>query len=222
MPTAPERIESNLAEVRRRIAEAAERSGRTEDAVRMIAVTKTVGIEEARLLHQFGVKELGENRLDTARPKIEALAAGIVWHMIGTVQRRKARDIVPLFDWVDSIDRVALAEALEKQCRDQDKFLPILIEVNVSGETSKHGFTPDTLPPALGQMARFEHLNVQGLMTMAPLVDDPEDTRPVFARLRELGDLHGLPELSMGMTNDFEVAIEEGATQVRIGSALFR
>jgi len=146
----------------------------------------------------------------------------VCWHMVGSVQRRKAKDVVALFHRVDSVDRLELAEALDRRCEELGKrLLPILIEVNVSGEASKHGFEPADLEAAVQCIARLSHLKLEGLMTMAPLVDDPETVRPVFARLRQAAQRFGLAELSMGMTNDFEVAIEEGATEVRIGTALF-
>jgi hypothetical protein len=141
--------------------------------------------------------------------------------MIGNCQRRKAREVVALFDHVDAVDRVELAEALERRCEEQDKTLRILIEVNVSGEEAKQGIGPGEVASVLRQLKQFDRLTVDGLMTMAPFMDDPEQARPVFAGLRALARDLGLPELSMGMTNDYEVAIEEGATQIRIGTALF-
>ena len=215
------RIERNLEEVRNRIRAAAERSGRDPGSVRLVAVTKTVGVEEARILVGLGVTDLGENRIDGAREKIEAIGRGARWHMIGNVQRRKARDVAELFDTVDSVDRVEVGEALAQRCEEQGRELEVLLEVNVSGEESKHGFTPENVADAVRQMAQWRNLHVRGLMTMAPFVEDAEEVRPVFARLRRLAGEIGLAEVSMGMTNDFEVAVEEGATQVRIGSALF-
>ena len=141
--------------------------------------------------------------------------------MIGNIQRRKAPDVVSLFHCADAVDRVAVAEALQKRCEEQNKHLDILLEVNVSGEEAKHGFAPENIHGVLKEVTHLDRLTVKGLMTMAPFVDDPETVRPVFRRLRELTEAQGLPEVSMGMTNDFEVAIEEGATQVRIGTALF-
>ncbi|MDQ1256212.1 MAG: dependent protein [Candidatus Hydrogenedentes bacterium] len=215
------KIQNNLAEVRRRIQAAAERAGRTPDTVRLVAVTKTVGVEEARIIHDLGVQDLGENRVHVAQDKIERLDRPARWHMIGNCQRRKAREVVALFDCVDAVDRVKLAEALQRRCEERDKTLRILIEVNVSGEDAKQGIAPGEIAAVLRQVKQFDRLTVDGLMTMAPFVDDPEQARPVFAGLRALAQDLGLPELSMGMTNDYEVAIEEGATQVRIGSALF-
>jgi len=216
-----ERIERNLKEVRARIAEAARRAGRSDESVRLVAITKSVGLDEARALYDLGVTDFGENRVDDARAKIEAINGPACWHMVGNVQRRKALDIVTRFDRVDAVDRLEIAEALDKRCREVGKIIPVLIEVNVSGEESKHGFEPHEVASAIEQIGAFDTLRVEGLMTMAPFVEDPEMVRPVFARLRELAGKLNLHELSMGMTNDFEVAVEEGATQVRIGTALF-
>ncbi|HPC15637.1 MAG TPA: YggS family pyridoxal phosphate-dependent enzyme [Candidatus Hydrogenedentes bacterium] len=216
-----DRIRMNLAAIQKRITEAANRAQRPPDSIRLIAVTKTVSLAEVRILLDLGIRDFGENRVEDARGKIEAAAAPATWHMIGSVQRRKTRDVVALFDCVDSVDRLELAEALDQRAGEAGKIMPVLVEVNVSGEETKHGFTPETIESALHRMAQLRYIQVQGLMTMAPLVDNPEIVRPVFARLRELADRFGLPERSMGMSNDFEVAVEEGATQVRIGTALF-
>jgi len=222
MPVPRATIEHNLIEVRRRIADAATRAGRSPEAVRLVAVTKTVGIEEAQSLIALGQTDLGENRVDAGKSKIETIGTeGVRWHMIGNIQRRKARDVVTLFDYIHAVDRVPLAEALERRCEEQHTTKPILLEVNVSGETAKHGFEPQQVAAAIKQIMALPHLEVQGLMTMAPWVEDPEETRPFFQRLRQLAEEFGVRELSMGMTNDFEVAVEEGATQVRIGTALF-
>lgn len=214
-------IEYNLQHIKDRIRLACERAGRTPAEVRLIAVTKSVGIEEVRILQTLGITDFGENRNENAAPKIAELGHPVRWHMIGSVQRRKAAGVVSLFDCVDSIDRVEVAGALERRCAELNKTLSVLVEVNVSGEESKHGFSPNELPDVVAALRGMGHLKVDGLMTMAPLSADAEQARPVFARLRDLAHDVGLKELSMGMSNDFEVAIEEGATQVRIGSALF-
>lgn len=221
MPPNRDNIERNIAQVRRHIAAAAERAGRKAHTVRIIPVTKAVGVDEIRILYDLGFREFGENRVDDARPKVLALDGPIQWHMIGNVQRRKAGDVVELFDYVDSLDRLELAEALEWRCERAGKSIHVLIEVNVSGEPTKHGFSLYEVPGALEQISRLDHLSVDGLMTMTPLVEDPDETRPFFEVLRQLGEELGLKELSMGVTNDYEVAVEEGATQVRIGTALF-
>jgi len=219
----PERdvIARNLEEIRRRMNAAAVRAGRAPELVRLVAVTKTEGLDAIESLIALGVTELGENRVEVARPKVEAVGSRARWHMIGSVQRRKAGDVVELFDCVDSVDRFELAEALDRRCAETGKVMPVLLEVNVSGEASKHGFTAADLPASLERMRALPHVRVDGVMTMAPFVDDPEEVRPVFAGLKKLADSLGLREISMGMSNDFEVAIEEGATQVRIGTALF-
>lgn len=221
-----ERLGANLERVRERIAAACARAGRDVEEVTLVAVTKGVGIEECRILRGLGVAHMGENRIEVAGPKVavlggDALGGAVCWHMIGNIQRRKAREVVQLFDRVDAVDRVEVAEALQRRLEGTGKRLPVLLEVNVSGEASKHGFEPGQLAGALGEITGFGQLEVAGLMTMAPF-DAPEAAiRGYFGRLKALAGEHGLQECSMGMTNDFEIAIEAGATQVRVGSALF-
>lgn len=215
-------IERNLEGIRKRISEAAERGGRASRDIRLVAVTKSVGVAEARILYDLGVTDLGENRVEQARGKVEAVHSGVVWHMIGTIQRRKAREVTGLFDLVDSVDRLELAESLERRCAELGKVLPVLLEVNVAGEESKHGFDLEEIGSAFERVNDLDHLEVRGLMTMAPYTEDAELSRPLFARLRGSAEELGVTDVSMGMTNDFEVAIEEGATEVRIGRALFK
>ncbi len=222
MQTSAEIIRTNLAHIEARIAAAAKRAGRSAGEVRLIPVTKTVGIEECRILRELGYTHLGENRIENAEGKIAALGPPVEWHMVGHVQRRKAREVAALFSRVDSVDRLELAEALEARSAALAKKLPVLLEVNVSGEDAKSGFAPAELPQALDTIRGMPHLIVEGLMTLAPLVDNPEQVRPVFRALRELAAGLGLKALSMGMSNDYEVAIEEGATEVRIGTAIFK
>ncbi len=216
-----ERIAHNLNQLRHRITAAAERAGRNAEAVKLVAVTKTVSLREVLALYDLGVRDFGENRLESAREKIAAAPTDICWHHIAPVQTRKARDIVSLFRVADAIDRVKAAEALQRRCEEQDKTLEILIEVNVSGEEAKHGFTPETLSEALKEIRPLNRLRVTGLMTMAPLDAPAPVLRTCFKTLRLLCNENGLPECSMGMTDDFEIAVEEGSTQVRIGRALF-
>jgi len=217
-----EMIAENLRHIRDRIESAAARVGRNPGDIRLLPVTKSVGVDETKVLVDLGCTDLGENRTEEARAKIEAVRESVVWHMIGHIQRRKVRDVVSLYDRVDSVNRIALAESLDRACGEADKVLPVLLEVNVSGEATKGGFTPGELPDAIDRIASMSNLKVEGLMTMAPLADDLESTRPVFAGLRELAEKHDLKKLSMGMTNDFEIAVEEGSTEVRIGRALFK
>jgi PLP dependent protein len=236
-------IERNLAQVRERIAAAARRAGRTPEEVTLIAVTKTHPVDVVEAAFRAGVQDLGENRVEEAELKIPGFreqfpaAKPLRWHMIGHLQRRKARLAVALFDVIQSVDSVRLAERINRMAEPEEKTVPVLLQVNVSGETSKEGFEVSV---AAGQKARdafmadverilaLRWLRVQGLMTMAPIVAEPEQARPVFAALGELRDTlcrHfpqvGWRELSMGMTDDFEVAVEEGATLVRIGRAIF-
>jgi len=221
MQISADTIRANLARIEARIAAAAQRAGRAAGDVRLIPVTKTVGARECRILKDLGYTHLGENRVENAEEKIEVIGAGVTWHMIGHVQRRKAREVAQWFGRVDSVDRIELADSLEARSAALGKKLPVLLEVNVSGEESKSGFTPEQLAEAVEHVRGLPHLVVEGLMTMAPLVDDPEQARPVFRGLRELAAKHGLTVLSMGMSNDYEIAIEEGATEVRIGTAIF-
>jgi len=199
--------------------------------VTLVAVTKTVGVPEILALARLGAADFGENRADALAEKRAAVAAaGLAarWHMIGHLQTNKARRALPTIDALHSLDRRSLLDALARELAATDRApLPVFVEVNVSGEASKGGFAPADLRAALEAAGRVRGLDVRGLMTMAPLSSDPESSRPIFRRLRELRDearslgyLGGL-ELSMGMTQDFEVAVEEGATHVRVGAALF-
>ena len=214
-------IAENVREVRRRIAEAARRSGRSPDAVTLVAVAKSTDAAGAREAVAAGVTQLGENRVAEAQRKLaEApdLRQGVTWRLVGHLQTNKAKAALQLFDTIDSVDSLRLVARLDHVL---DRKLPILLEVNVAGEPTKHGFTTDSVSVALQRVACCERLDPQGLMTIAPQVRDPEEVRPVFRRLRELAQANGLRELSMGMTEDFEVAIEEGATIVRVGRAIF-
>jgi hypothetical protein len=224
-------LENNLQDVRRRVAEAAARSGRVAEAVTLVAVTKTVDAGLVRMLWELGASDIGENRLQEAQAKATQLAdCGIRWHMVGHLQTNKARAAVRLFSLIHSVDSPRLAQALQKRAAQDGLTVTVLIEVNTSGETSKFGAAPDAAAELTQTVDSCEHLHLRGLMTMAPIVERAEDTRPRFRRLRELRDTindsgrlrRPLTELSMGMTQDFEVAVEEGATMVRIGSALFR
>ncbi len=232
LPGNDEALARRAREVRQRVAAAAERSGRAAAAVLIVAVSKTVPAERMRAAYELGFTTFGENRVQEAREKIAALSLpGLRWELIGHLQTNKAALAVGLFDRVQSVDSVRLAETLERRAEAAQKVLPVLLEVNVAGEASKSGLAPDELLAAARAIAALPHLRPEGLMTVAPLVGDAEEVRPVFRRLRELrgrvraavplGDDGGWHELSMGMTDDYAVAIEEGATIVRIGRALF-
>ena len=216
-------IKRNLDAITARMAAAAARANRRPEGIRLVAVTKTEDLETIQALVALDVFDLAENRIESAREKIESLrGSGIRWHMIGPVQRRKAKDVAAYFDTVDAVDRFEVAEALQRRCEECGRCLDVLLEVNVSGEQQKHGFEPAAVPEVLNAVRAFDRLRVNGLMTMAP-IDAPEKVlRSVFGGLARLARECHLPEISMGMSDDFEIAIEEGATQVRIGSALFR
>ncbi|MCZ7571947.1 MAG: YggS family pyridoxal phosphate-dependent enzyme [Ardenticatenaceae bacterium] len=227
-------MHTNLERVRERIAAAAIRSGRKPAEITLVAVTKTHPPEVVAAAYELGLRDIGENRVEEALRKQAVLPPDLRWHMIGHIQRRKARDVVGNFHLVHSVDSLRLAEELEKRARAVNVLVDILLEVNVTGEASKYGFqatTPaerDTLVAAAAALTTLPSLRVRGLMTMAPFVADPEETRPFFAAVRHLRErlrrelpAHEWAFLSMGMTNDFEVAIEEGATHVRIGTAIF-
>jgi len=226
-----ERLLANLRDVQDRIAAAAARSGRPATAVRLVAVTKTVSIETIRLLVQAGQKDLGENRPQQLRDRAAALAdLDITWHMIGHLQRNKVKYVVPTAAIIHSVDSLALAGEIGKRAQGAGGGAACLLEVNVSGEASKSGASPAEAPALASAAAALAGVDLAGLMTMAPIAEDAETVRPVFAALRELRDRinreaplpQPLIELSMGMTQDYEVAIEEGATIVRVGTALFR
>jgi hypothetical protein len=222
-------IALNLASIQERIRKAALRSGRDPAGIRLVAVSKTVAAENIQGAIAAGITILGENYVQEARDKIARVERQVAWHFIGHLQSNKAKYAVELFSMVHSVDRLSLAEALDQEAHKQGKILPVLIQVNISGEESKSGINPQGALQLLERIAGLPHLSVQGLMTMPPWFDDPEDARPYFISLRKLRDelvskkIPGvsLPELSMGMSGDFEVAIEEGATLVRIGTAIF-
>ncbi len=215
------RIETNLVGVQQRVEASAKRVGREPESITVVAVTKGRPTSDVRALYDLGFRHFGENRIPEAESKIAGLPGDIVWHMIGNLQRRKAAAAVRLFPRIDSVDRPELAETLNRRAEEAGKVLDVLVEVNVSGEGSKHGVEPAALPGMLDFAAELPHIRVQGLMTMAPLTEDEGVVRNTFSGLRRLSESLQLPVVSMGMTLDFEIAIEEGATEVRIGSALF-
>lgn len=226
-----EDITSDLDEVNRRIRAAAERAGRDPNDVKLIAVSKTHPPEVLRQAISAGVKVFGENKVQEAENKIVDLGRrSAEWHLIGHLQSNKARKAVQLFDYIHSLDSVELAERLERICIEEGRAeLPVLIQVDLAGEAAKSGIGEDALPGLVEYLQSCERLNFEGLMVLPPFFDDPEATRPYFVRLRELRDRlnenrvfsNGRCQLSMGMSHDFEVAIEEGATMVRIGTAIF-
>ena len=224
-------IAANLADVHRRMIAAAMRAGRDPSDVLLVAVSKTHPLAAIEAAAAAGQRHFGENRLEELWPKVHAAEAGgldVLWHLIGTIQSRKSKEAVGPWALIHSVDRLKIAQRLSRDAEAAGRALPVLLEVNVSGEGSKHGFTPQELLDQAPTLAALRGIRLGGLMTMAPFAEDPEAARPTFRALRELRDelAAACPQadwrhLSMGMTNDFEVAIEEGATIIRVGSAIF-
>lgn len=221
-------IEENLKAVQRRACEASERADRDPTSVHIIGVSKTVGRDSVDRAYRAGLRDFGENRVPDAMAKFaEPLPDDATLHLIGYLQTNKARDAVGLFPVIHSVDRLHLVEALERRAGAASKRVAVMIQVNIAGEEQKHGCKPEDACEIAKEIITASHLNLIGLMTIAPQVEDAEETRPVFGGLRRLRDEmqeqigRPLPELSMGMTNDFEVAIAEGATMVRVGRAIF-
>ena len=229
MATHTSSIAENLERVRERIARAAERAGRRADEITIVAVSKTFLPDAIRAAHDAGLRHFGENRVQEFEAKHAKVArhADVTWHFIGHLQSNKAHRAVRLFDRLDCVDSLSLAHKLETAAATEHLRLPVLIEVHLSREATKSGVSEKDLPELAVSVSQSQHLELQGLMTVPPYSDDPESARPYCRRLRELRDALrretglALPVLSMGMSHDFEVAIEEGATEIRVGTALF-
>jgi hypothetical protein len=228
MPPQDALIASNLAEIRERIARSAASAGRAAEDITLVAVSKTFPPEAIRSAFELGLRHFGENRVqewESKRPSVQDLDA--TWHLIGHLQSNKARRAANLFDRVDSVDSVALAQKLDVAAASEAKRLKILIEVHLGGEETKSGVPEPDLAALAEIIAQLQNLELLGLMTIPPFSEEPEQVRPYFQKLRTLRDQVGaqigipLNVLSMGMSHDFEIAIEEGATEVRIGTALF-
>ena len=227
-------MRARLEAINQRIAAACERAGRQVSEITLVAVSKTVTVARIREAIEAGVRDLGESRIQEAAakiPELKPLSAGrkVQWHLIGHLQSNKARRAVELFDAVHSVDSLNLAERLDRIAGESGKRLPVFIEVNLGGEESKTGAAPDEVLPLCEQIGKLPRLELKGLMAVPPFSDNPEDARPFFQHLRRLRDEAlqagaaegGLNDLSMGMSDDFEIAIEEGATFIRVGTALF-
>lgn len=229
-------LEDRMRLVEEKIMRACERSGRSRDEVQIIAVTKYVSLETTKAVFGQGLRHLGENRWQVAQAKWEAISGSRdqnideqpIWHFIGSLQTNKVKDVIGKFTYMHSLDRLSLAEAIDKRASQLGIIVPCFIQVNVSGEDSKQGLEPEQFFPFVEQLPRFKSIKPIGLMTMAPYEAEPEQTRTVFRALRGLRDelqkrsdhAHTITHLSMGMSNDFEVAIEEGATWIRLGTIL--
>ncbi len=228
MPRAVSSIASNLERIQERIARAAARSDRRPEDVVLVAVSKTFPAQAIRAAYDAGVRAFGENRVqewEGKQPELADLKPS--WHLVGHLQSNKARRASRLFDWIDSVDDVALAMKLDDAAAETNEWLAVLIEVQVDPTATKSGVAQVDLPALAEAVVQMPHLQLRGLMAIPPFCEDPRDARPYFRRLRRLRDDleqqfgRSFPELSMGMSHDFEIAIEEGATQVRVGSAIF-
>jgi PLP dependent protein len=221
-------IADNLATVRKRISKAIQKSKRNPDSVRLVAVSKQVGIAQIKDAQKARAEIFGENKIQDAVSKVDEIGSEeIFWHFIGHLQKNKVKFLGNRFDLIHSVDSLELAEKISKFCQSENRVQSVLLQVNVSGEAAKFGMEPVDLEKQLKDFIQLQGIRVEGLMTIPPNHPDPEESRRHFSRLRELRDLCekqndiSLPQLSMGMTNDFEVAIEEGATLVRVGTAIF-
>ncbi len=222
-------LKENLDHVEEEIRKACERSGRSREEVTLIAVSKTKPVSMLEEAYGLGVRVFGENKVQELVEKYDALPEDIEWHMIGHLQRNKIKYIIGKAALIHSVDSLRLAEAIDKEAAKQNTAARILIEVNVAREESKFGLMPEAVPEFVDKVSEFAHLKVEGLMTIAPFVENPEENRPIFAYLRKISvdiakkNAHNtnMSVLSMGMTNDYQVAVEEGATMVRVGTGIF-
>jgi pyridoxal phosphate enzyme (YggS family) len=220
LPMSPDQVAASVVAVERRIVAACDRVGRRRESVTLVAVSKTFGADAASAAIAAGVTDLGENRVQEAKDKIGAVTGSARWHLIGHLQSNKARDAVKLFDVIQTVDSLDLARRIARFAQADGKRQDVMIEVNVGREPQKAGIDPTDLEPVVRSITAIDALNVRGLMAIPPL-GEPEDVRRYFRELRVLRDGMGLTELSMGMTDDFEVAIEEGSTLIRVGRAIF-
>lgn len=222
-------IQTNIEQVKSKIEEACRRSGRSPQEVTLIAVSKTKPCEALQEAYDCGMRFFGENKVQEICEKVPNLPDDIQWHMIGHLQRNKVKQVIDKVSLIHSVDSYRLAETIELEAAKKDRIVPILLEVNVAGEDSKYGLSVEEVFPLIQQISTFSHIRIKGLMTIAPFVENPEENRNVFSTLRQLSvdiaekniDNVSIEVLSMGMTNDYEVAIEEGATMVRVGTGIF-
>jgi len=221
-------VQNNLEKIKQQIERSCANSNRSIEDVKIVAVTKYVDTQRMLEAFEAGLLHIGESKVQAAKEKWEQLAGKGVWHFIGHLQTNKVKDMIDKFKYIHSLDRLSLAKEIEKRAAPINKTVECFVQVNISGEETKHGLEPDQVESFLAQLEGYKHIKVIGLMTMAPYEEDPEATRPVFRSLKALqvelqqkGWEHApLTELSMGMSNDYHVAIEEGATYIRLGSTL--
>lgn len=222
-------LKEQLSNVEHEIQKACDNSKRNRKDVTLIAVSKTKPVETLKEAYDLGVRAFGENKVQELVDKYEVLPKDIHWHMIGHLQRNKVKYIIDKVECIHSVESIRLAETIEKEAAKHNRIIDVLVEVNVAGEDSKFGLAPEEVPAFVEEIAKFPHIRVKGLMTIAPFVENPEENRPIFKVLQELSvditakniDNVIMNVLSMGMTNDYQVAIEEGATMVRVGTGIF-
>lgn len=219
-------LQENIETVRKRLNKAAAKRGIPVEEITLVAVTKTIPAARIQSARELGIKDFGENRLQEALPKINSLSPEIDWHFLGHLQTNKVKDVLPYFKLIHSLDRMKLAHAIQKEALKIDKVVDVLVQVNIGSEETKYGFEPELVEEALEELVSLDMIKIRGLMAIAPLLEDPEELRPYFRRLNRMFQSLNIPGtemkyLSMGMTNDFEVAVEEGSNMVRIGTALF-
>jgi len=222
-------IEENISEIKERIAKSAVKSGRKVEDITLVAISKTFPVEKIMMAYDAGLRIFGENRVQEALSKIEKLPSDCIWHLVGHLQTNKAKDALLNFRMIQSVDSVKLASRISRLCEKYERNCNLLLEVNTSGEKSKYGFKPDDFIPEFEKIIELPYLNIQGLMTIGPLTDNEKEIRKSFTQLREFfeniksykSDNVNPLYLSMGMTDDFEIAIEEGSNMIRIGRAIF-
>ena len=215
-------MDASIGDIYRRMSHASMRAGREADSARLVAISKTVDSDMVRTAYDWGLRDFGENRMQEAEKKSGELSdLNITWHMVGRLQSNKAKAAVGLFDLIHSVDSVKLMSLIDRHAGEAGKQQRVLLQVKLAEEESKSGADETALAEMMEAAASLDNIKIEGLMTVPPFYDEPERVRPYFRRLSELAEQYGLGELSMGMTGDFEVAIEEGATLVRIGTAIF-
>ena len=222
-------IKNNLEIINEKIKKAALKASRNPEEIKLVAVTKTATIEQIKEAISAGVEIIGENRVQEAKEKYQILTADIEWHLVGHLQTNKAKYAIEIFDLIHSVDGIKLAKEIDRRSLQFGMITNVLVEVNISGEETKYGIKPEEVEPFLKEISEFSRIRVKGLMTIAPIVEDKEEVRPYFRKLRELSkeikkkNIKNvrMDYLSMGMTEDFEVAVEEGANIVRIGRGIF-
>ena len=222
-------IKSNLEIINEKVKKAALKTNRTPNEIKLVAVTKTATVEQIKEAISVGVKIIGENKVQEAKEKYQILSTDIEWHLVGHLQTNKVKYAIEIFDLIHSVDSIKLAKEIDKRSLQFGMITNVLVEVNVSGEETKYGIKPEEVEPFLEEISEFSRIKVRGLMTIAPIVEDKEEVRPYFGKLRKLFEKIKIENkknirmdyLSMGMTEDFEVAIEEGANMVRIGRGIF-